>query len=541
MKQVIPNLAVATALACFSTTLQAVPVEIISEDFLNAGQETSLVNYGWSVLVTENANISDYGTQARAIGVGAQDYAFYGPKADDLAPWTNLVPNDPAVASTLVPAGIDITDLVSVKWDSSSDNADHAFHVAVQVGGVWYASSLALNDGFPDSATAAANFRPLEYIPISFATASNWLTIQNATVGAVAPLSLGAGPVADLAGEVTAIGFYLVAGIDNEIAGDHMRFDNFKVVADTAPVPPGPVPLYLQAFDQPDVGNKPFTDYGWSVRVTESGNISSYSPEAQALGIANQDYAFFAPKQDDLEPWNDAVPNLPALATTSVPGSIALEALDSIRWLASGDNIDHEFRVAIQVGGVWYASNPALNDGFPDSGTGTFTPLAYSPESFATASNWLKIENTTVGSPGQLSLGAAPVSDLTGSVTAFGLYLVSGIDDEAPGDHVRFDDFAIWGQPAAPLRITSFTAIGGNVWEVTLVGEATTNYNFYSSSDLTFAPGTLVSSLSQNNPAEDPGSVTGGNLLTTDTNGDGKVRMTLGGGPKDFVRAQSAP
>lgn len=72
-------------------------------------------------------------------------------------------------------------------------------------------------------------------------------------------------------------------------------------------------------------------------------------------------------------------------------------------------------------------------------------------------------------------------------------------------------------------------------------GEASAGYPFYSSTDLTFSPGTLVTTLTQNNPADDPGDVTGGNLLTTEANGDGKVRITLSGATRDFVRAQSAP
>ena len=98
------------------------------------------------------------------------------------------------------------------------------------------------------------------------------------------------------------------------------------------------------------------------------------------------------------------------------------------------------------------------------------------------------------------------------------------------------------GGPINPPRITSFTAIGGGVWELTLSGQALTKYEFRSSTTLDFTPGTLVGTLSQGNPGTDPGVIDGsGNFVTTDTNGDAKVRLTLTGDPKDFVRAVSLP
>jgi hypothetical protein len=261
------------------------------------------------------------------------------------------------------------------------------------------------------------------------------------------------------------------------------------------------------------------------------------------LGVGSGDYGFYAPKADDGTPWNDAVPNNPALTSTPLTEPIGITQFTEVAWLASGDNADHQYRVAIEIDGVWYASNPALNDGEPDSGTTVDNPLSFCPESFATAANWLTIQNTNVGAPGVLSLGSAPATDLSGNVTRVGLYLVAGIDNEVAGDHVRFDNFEVWARPLpeVPPAITSFTSIGSGVWELTLTGNAATGYEFHSSPDLSFSPGTLVTSLSQANPAGDPGTVTGGNLLTTDGAGNGKVRMTLTGNPSDFVRAQTAP
>ncbi|MCG8583432.1 MAG: PEP-CTERM sorting domain-containing protein, partial [Pirellulales bacterium] len=147
-----------------------------------------------------------------------------------------------------------------------------------------------------------------------------------------------------------------------------------------------------------------------------------------------------------------------ALLSTTEPGSINIAALDSITWDANADNADDEYRVAIQVGGVWYASNPGQSDGQTDQGAnGPFVGLSYSPASFATASNWLVIENATVGDSDPLSLGAAPGANLSGNVTAFGLYLIAGTNNEANGDHVRFDNYAI---NATEIAIPEPSSIG---------------------------------------------------------------------------------
>lgn len=92
------------------------------------------------------------------------------------------------------------------------------------------------------------------------------------------------------------------------------------------------------------------------------------------------------------------------------------------------------------------------------------------------------------------------------------------------------------------LKITSFASAGANLWELVLQGEPSTGYVFYSSTTLDFTPGTLVENLSQGDPG-DEGTVGGPNdsVLTTDANGDGRVRVTLTGDPADFVRAQTAP
>jgi hypothetical protein len=105
-------------------------------------------------------------------------------------------------------------------------------------------------------------------------------------------------------------------------------------------------------------------------------------------------------------------------------------------------------------------------------------------------------------------------------------------------DNVRLD----YVSAAQPPRITAFTAIGGGVWELTLVGNANTDYEFRSSTTLEFNPGTLLENLTQGDPG-DPGDVGGTNnsVLTTAGSGIGTVRLVLTGDPRDFVRAVSLP
>jgi hypothetical protein len=199
----------------------------------------------------------------------------------------------------------------------------------------------------------------------------------------------------------------------------------------------------------------------WTALVTENDEIVSYAQTGvgTATGVARGDYAFHAPKQDP------EVANDPALITTSKAGTAAISTFISVEWDASGDNADHEFRVALQIDGIWYASNPAQNDGVPDSG-GTpegFNPMSFAPESFATASNWLVIENAVIGDPDPLSLGAAPEADLTGTVTAYGLYVVPGVDNEIDGDHIRFDNFTIEVVQVVDVPTLMVEAVGSDL------------------------------------------------------------------------------
>jgi PEP-CTERM motif len=109
-------------------------------------------------------------------------------------------------------------------------------------------------------------------------------------------------------------------------------------------------------------------------------------------------------------------------------------------------------QLAVEVGGSWYAhATPKLT---PTTTLGQFTTNAvlqqvtYDPA----AANWLQINfdgsydtGTDMGtdSTTALSLGAAPGADLSGSITAFGMYVTG------PGTR-RFDTFQIDATPIGP-------------------------------------------------------------------------------------------
>ena len=88
-------------------------------------------------------------------------------------------------------------------------------------------------------------------------------------------------------------------------------------------------------------------------------------------------------------------------------------------------------------------------------------------------------------------------------------------------------------------EITSIVPISEGIWELTLEGSADTGYRLISSPTLDFENGIGIEGLTQGDEINDPGTVSGGNLLTTNGEGQGKVRVVLAGDPSNFVRAQA--
>jgi hypothetical protein len=107
-----------------------------------------------------------------------------------------------------------------------------------------------------------------------------------------------------------------------------------------------------------------------------------------------------------------------------------------------------------------------------------------------------------------------------------------------------FDSFRLTEVDAAeiPPRIVSFSRIGGNLWELELLGNPGMPFQFRSSTNLIFSPGNLVQNLTQGTPG-DSGTISGPNqsIVTTDPNGNARVRLFLSGNASDFVRGESLP
>lgn len=126
---------------------------------------------------------------------------------------------------------------------------------------------------------------------------------------------------------------------------------------------------------------------------------------------------------------------------------------------------------------------------------------------------------------------------------ATGLSGSAGLTGGSGSFTLVLDEAADTGLTGNAFAITSISAVGGGVWELTLVGTAGVTCEFRSSTTLNFDPGTLVENLTQANPGSDPGTIGGPNnsRVTFDGSGNATVRMTLTGSPSDFVRAQTIP
>jgi len=93
---------------------------------------------------------------------------------------------------------------------------------------------------------------------------------------------------------------------------------------------------------------------------------------------------------------------------------------------------------------------------------------------------------------------------------------------------MTLETYAITTTPAADPVITSITSLGGGVFEVTLKGENSTSYQFFSSPTLDFDTGTPVLLTVSGTPNQTD--------VTTDGSGNATVQMSPGGSV-NFVRA----
>lgn len=164
-----------------------------------------------------------------------------------------------------------------------------------------------------------------------------------------------------------------------------------------------------------------------------------------------------------------------------LPGSLVFS------WYEGNASVNNTFQVAVQIGGVWYVSAQTFANTIPVSSGGNFGTLppgggGAQPMSFTfnpAAANWRTLNfngsystngggsfiNSSVG----LSAGAPPTSDLSGIITAFGLF---GQQNGAVAT-MRFDTFAIDATPATPALavITNLPATGVQGTYATLNGQ----------------------------------------------------------------------
>ena len=113
-------------------------------------------------------------------------------------------------------------------------------------------------------------------------------------------------------------------------------------------------------------------------------------------------------------------------------------------------------------------------------------------------------------------------------------------------DEIRIGESLADVFPAGPgpveISITSINLVSPGLFELTLTGTPNSAYELVASDSLDFPNGTVVSGISQGDPA-DPGIVSGpeNSVITPDENGDATIRITLTTADKGFVRVQETP
>jgi hypothetical protein len=134
-------------------------------------------------------------------------------------------------------------------------------------------------------------------------------------------------------------------------------------------------------------------------------------------------------------------------------GSISFSWYQGAAQLTTPAVADQQGKLAVRVGGVWYASVENETNGAGVTGT-TFAESAgtvlVSQTFNPAAANWLILNfdgnydpatDVATASTVALSLGGNPASDLSGPITAFGIYR------DATGQNFRFDTFQIDATP----------------------------------------------------------------------------------------------
>ncbi|VGO12531.1 hypothetical protein PDESU_01084 [Pontiella desulfatans] len=531
---------------------------IYSQPFYNSATDKPLSEFGWSALVHgvdgveenpayTNKVIEGVGRSAGATDEGAVDattpvgatengYTFFAPK-QDFAAYTNAV----AILYTTISTEITVSELTKLRVDQKNDNADSVIRFAIRIGSQWYASA---EDFGGENATSYA---VKEMVEADFSDETKWLELTVAT-GAAGEITVGSAPVSALSGTINAYGLYVDAGTAPGGAGDHMRLDNFQVHDGAAP------PTYDVLYSQPfylDAGSPlPLTEWGWTSLVFSASGVvenpiyAGNEVEAISSGVAAGDmgavnaifptnvtagtrgYGFFAPKQDA------AYAGATALMYTTLPTNTTVSGLQKLSVEQKNDNADSIIRFAIRIGSQWYASADEFG------GQNAAYALKEMLEAdFSHPAKWVEL-TVVLGGAGEISLGTTPASALSGIIDAYGIYVDSGTTPGGEGDHIRFDNFQVYGSantvpPGGTEPFIVSYGMSGGISSLSFTGGVSEAYIILSSSALGSGFSSTVTPVSV--------SIGGlaGNVVTTDGAGDATAEFNSAGNV-EFYMVESA-
>jgi len=204
-------------------------LDAVSQGFSSFTADRPLNAVNWQSLVCTSGSLisAAHYSGVTAISAGGL-YAFFAPQSHA------GVSNAPALYFADNFQNFRITALRRNTVDVILDNIDAKARFAVKVAGLWYVTATEYEDTRSNPGPNAV-WEPRAWTTENPAAAANWRLLENASAGATAPLTIGAQPGQNLAGDITAVGLYIDAGSDPAPTGDHARLDNFKVYRNPYP------------------------------------------------------------------------------------------------------------------------------------------------------------------------------------------------------------------------------------------------------------------------------------------------------------------